>query len=269
LEKGGLMLMCREMIKICCVVVTLVTGALVDHASAASQWIDQRSAGSFVCLSEFPLAGYEVLFKELTMLQDDLIAMLKVPAARETVEIYLFKSEASYRAYLRERYPDVPYRKAMFIKGKGPGRVFTHLSKDLATNLRHEGTHALLHAALPMVPLWLDEGLAEYFEVPVGQRTVGNPHLGKEVWSSRLGIPVRLAALEEKRDIADMTATDYRHAWAWVHFMLHSSPEAHEELIAYFADIQASTPPGQLSQRLEKRIPGAEKKLAQHFRGWR
>lgn len=261
--------MFARMIKICCVAVALLALALVDGASAASQWIDQRSAGSFVVLSEFPLGPYEVLFKELTMLQDDLIAMLKVPPAKETVEIYLFKNEASYRAYLRERYPDVPYRKAMFIKGKGPGRVFTYLSKELATNLRHEGTHALLHAALPMVPLWLDEGLAEYFEVPVGQRTVGNPHLGKEVWSSRLGIPTRLTTLEEKRDIADMSATDYRHAWAWVHFLLHSSPEAHEELIAYFADIQANTPPGLLSERLEKKLPGAEKKLAQHFRGWR
>jgi hypothetical protein len=43
--------------------------------------------------------------------------------------------------------------------------VFAYRGEDFETDLRHECTHALLNAALPVVPLWLDEGLAEYFEV--------------------------------------------------------------------------------------------------------
>ena len=35
----------------------------------------------------------------------------------------------------------------------------------LEEDLRHEATHALLHVAVGDLPLWLDEGLAEYFEV--------------------------------------------------------------------------------------------------------
>ena len=36
--------------------------------------------------------------------------------------------------------------------------------RQFEADLRHECTHALLHAALPYVPLWLDEGLASLYE---------------------------------------------------------------------------------------------------------
>ncbi|GIT30210.1 MAG: hypothetical protein Ct9H300mP1_22560 [Planctomycetaceae bacterium] len=39
-------------------------------------------------------------------------------------------------------------------------------------DLRHEFTHGVLHSSLKRVPLWLDEGLAEYFEV-VGPKPGG------------------------------------------------------------------------------------------------
>ena len=48
--------------------------------------------------------------------------------------------------------------------------------RELAVDLRHETTHAVLHGLLPMVPLWLDEGLAEYFEAPEANRLQRHPH---------------------------------------------------------------------------------------------
>jgi hypothetical protein len=66
-----------------------------------------------------------------------------------------------------------------------------------------------------------------------------------------------------------MTGTDYRHAWAWCHFMLHGPPEGRAELVEFLADIRAGTPPGKLSERLELRLPGADKRLVQHFKSWK
>ena len=119
-----------------------------------------------------------------------------------------------------------------------------------------------------MVPLWLDEGLAEYFEVAAEQRAAGNPHHEALKWNLRLGRAPRLSRLESRHDLSEMTAGDYRDAWAWVHFMLHGPPEARDELVRFLADIRASAAPGQLSARLENRLPGVEGRLIEHFRTW-
>jgi hypothetical protein len=256
---------CAQQFSVC----LLVALFAAPSVGLTAEWVDQRRIGPFVCRSEFSLKGYDQLLSEVAEVQQDLVDALGVQPTREGAELYLFAQESSYRRYLKARLPSVPSRPALFVKGNGPGRVYVYRGKELETNLRHESTHALLHGALPMVPLWLDEGLAEYFEVPAAERANGNPHLKALKWNLRLGMAPHLVALEKKRDISDMTATDYRYAWAWVHFMLHGPPEAHEELTAYLADIQNHTPPGQLSQRLERRLPGAEERLVQHFKAWK
>ena len=238
-------------------------------AATARPWVDERAFGAFQCHADFPLAPYENLLAEMAGVQGDLVRTLGIQAAREPVELYFFRDKTAYRSYLQNRYPDVPYRRALFVKGKGPGRVYVFKSGELPIDVRHEGTHGLLHASLPMVPLWLDEGLAEFFEVPADRRAYGNPHLAELKWNLRLGMTPRLAVLEQKRDLAEMSAVDYRYAWAWVHFMLYGPREAHEELVAFLRDIQQSTPPGQLSERLERRLPGVEKRLVSHFRNWK
>jgi hypothetical protein len=205
----------------------------------------------------------------LGQVQQSLSSALGVEPCREPIELYLFSDKSAYSLFIQQRFPQVPFRRALFVKGSGPGRVFAYRNRELEVDVRHESTHALLHGALPMVPLWLDEGLAEYFEVPPEQRADANPHLAAIKWNLRLGVAPRIVPLEQKRDLADMTATDYRNAWAWVHFMLHGPREAHQELVGFLADIHAGTPPGQLSKRLEQRLPGVEKRLAQHFKDWK
>ena len=166
--------------------------------------------------------------------------------------------------------PGVPYRRALYVKAAGPGRVYVYRSKELPVDLRHESTHALLHAALPMVPLWLDEGLAEYFEVPADKRAFENPHLSALFKTEiQWGKVPPLASLEARRNLAEMTTVDYRNAWAWVHFMFHGPRAAHEELVRYLADIAAERPVAPLSQRLAERLPDLDEQFRQHFHTWR
>ncbi len=68
--------------------------------------------------------------------------------------------------------------------------------------------------------------------------------------------------------MTDLSAGDYRSAWAWVHFMLHGPDEAHDELVRYLDDIYRHTPPGKLSERLERRLPGVDRRLIEHFKSW-
>jgi hypothetical protein len=155
--------------------------------------------------------------------------------------------------------------------------VFAYRSAEFDVDVRHEGTHALLHADLALVPLWLDEGLAEYFEVPYDRRTFDHEHLAELKWQlSKINLAARirpsfpsLERLEDLRDLNQMGATEYRQSWGWVHFMLHGSSEAHDELTQFLADIRAQTPPGKLSERLRRRIPNLDQKFTEHLRQWK
>jgi hypothetical protein len=248
-----------------------VCGALMlgpIPALAAAAWVDQQNIGPFICRSDFPLAEIQPLLGELGQLQSDIVSALEVPAAQTAIEVYLFRSKGNYDQFLARYLPKVPYRRALYVKEKGNGRVFAYRSSQLDTDLRHECTHALLHAVLPMVPLWLDEGLAVYFEQPPARRAFDSPHLGPVRWSVKLGGVEGLEGLEKKKDVGEMDRSDYRAAWAWVHFMLHGPPDARDELVRFLADIRAAAPPGRLGQRLRERLGNPAGLLSAHFQGW-
>jgi hypothetical protein len=242
---------------------------LAGRTARAAEWPDEYRAGQFLCHADFALAEYRATLDSLPALEQELVRLLGIQPSREPIHILLFARKSTYQAYLSQYFPAAPSRKALFIKERGLCMVFAHLGDDFETDLRHEGTHALLNAALPMVPLWLDEGLAEYFEPPEDRRARDSPHLSYVKWSARFGQVPQIEDLEQIRDLGHMDRTRYRHAWAWVHFMLHGSPEARDELQRYLADIQALTPPGRLSERLRRRVPGLEAEFARHFKGWR
>ncbi len=242
--------------------------ALLAATVCHAQSLDRRVVYPFLVRADFSLTPYSSLFDELIEIQNEIIRTLAMPPPREPVNLVLFRDEAAYRAYGKKHFPGVPSRRALFVKGAGAGTVYAFRGPELAVDVRHESTHGLLHAMLPMVPLWLDEGLAEYFEVPADRRATGNPHQDSLKWNLRLGRLPRLTRLESRHDLSEMTAGDYRDAWAWVHFMLHGPPEAHDELLRFLADIREGGAPGQLSTRLEARLPGVEKRLAEHFRAW-
>jgi hypothetical protein len=235
------------------------------RAAETRPWQDQRSAGPFLCHADFALNDQTELLDDVNRLQDDLVRVLNVDAAREPVHLFLFSRKPTYDQYLRVYFPEVPRRRALFIKNRGPGMVFAYRSDEFDVDVRHECTHALLHASLPMVPLWLDEGLAEYFEMPSDERMDGHSHLKRVVWRARFGKVPTVEELEVLGDVSQMTQAHYQHAWAWVHFMLHGPPQANDELRGFLADIAAQTPPGKLSDRLRRRIPDLENQFRVHF----
>jgi len=236
---------------------------------SAQRWVDSRQIGPFTFRAEFPLGSLDPFLRQLAELQEELTRYLGVPAAEEPIEVFLFRGKASYSQYLKRYLPEVPFRRALYVKRDGPGRVYAYWDKEVTTDLRHECTHALLHAALPLVPLWLDEGLAEYFELPPAQRAFGSDYLPPLRLKAMLGIVPSLERLENKGDMGEMGQGEYRDSWAWVHFMLHGSRTAHLELAAYLADIRAQTPPGQLSRRLHRRLPDVKDRFSAHFRRWK
>ena len=87
--------------------------------------------------------------------------------------------------------------------------VYTFYGEHIRQDLRHELTHALLHSVLRDVPLWLDEGLAEFFELPPEADGVNTQHLDA---LSRAQFQPDLARLEQLTLVEQMKPPEYREA---------------------------------------------------------
>jgi hypothetical protein len=207
-------------------------------------------------LSDFKLQKDHELIRELCTLREQEAKILELPLQRDPVVVYLFNDEAVYRKYMAVAYPNLPRRSAYFIGSPTELAVYTHWGLNIREDLRHEYTHGLLHSAMKRVPLWLDEGLAEYFEISGPQPGGINLEYATKL-SALLGQGWRpnLKRLEALGDDAQMRRSDYQEAWAWVHFMLHGSPEARGVLLSYLKDLRTTPNPKPISKRLAVACP--------------
>ena len=230
-------------------------------------WVEEQQVGPYLIRSEFALRDVQGLVDDLGDLQLDIERQLGLKCEPGgDIQIHLFRSRWSYNDYVSKRVPDGTKRQALFVQGTDAGRVYAYQHSGLDIDVRHETTHALLHTALPYVPLWLDEGLAEYFEVSPGMREKQNPHRNELKFAIRFGWRPGLERLESKRELKDMGAKDYRDAWGVMHFILHGPPAAREALAAYFAEVQSGKAPAPLSQHLRRRIPNLDQQIVDHLK---
>ena len=244
------------------------------QAAAEPRWIDQRRLGPFICRSAFPLDDALLADADLASLELELRRVLALAPCQAQIEVLLLSDAQQHRRLIAERHPAAPYRRALYCQTKQQGQtkpravIYAYRHAQLAIDLRHECTHALLHADLPMVPLWLDEGLAEYFEPRPADRAHGPDHLEAVVAELSRGRLVSLTALEAKHDLAEMSDVDYRYAWAWTHFLLHGPAAASMQLWATLAALRRYEPPTPMSQRLAATLGQPDAAFAQHFRDW-
>lgn len=249
-------------------VILAVFGVILALAPCRSAvaWVEERQIGPYLIRSEFALKDIQSLVDELADLQSDIERQLGLKCQPGEIQIHLFRSHGSYVEYLRKRIPDGVKRQALFVQGTDAGRVYAYRHGGMDVDVRHETTHALLHSALPYVPLALDEGLAEYFEVSPGRREKQNPHRDQLKWAIRFGWQPGLERLEAKKTLLDMDKNDYRDSWGLIHFILHGPPAAREALAAYFAEIESGKAPTPLSQHLRRRIPNLDQKIVDHLK---
>jgi hypothetical protein len=201
--------------------------------------------------SDFALPSDHRLLRELAVERDDVYQTLGLEGTQEPIHVYLFRDEDKYRQFLIRHFPSVPQRRAFFVETDTQLEVYAHWSDRVGEDLRHEVCHGYLHAVVPAIPLWLDEGLAEYFEVPRGHGGLNQPHVDllSDMMEHNHWHP-DLPRLEALKSAAEMDQADYAESWAWVYFLLHSPPERRELLTTYLAEIHDKGGVGPLSARL-------------------
>jgi hypothetical protein len=220
-------------------------------------------ADQLLIQSDFKIDSGHPVVEDLLALRQEVSRTLSLPLGNRQVLVYLFSDDAQYRRYWEITYPGLPIRRAYFVQS--PSRelaVYTSWGDRVQEDLRHEFTHGLLHASLEAVPLWLDEGLAEYFEV-VGNEpgTINQEYAHLLTTGLRNGWRPDMARLETLEEVKDMQRADYREAWLWVHWMLHGDDGARDVLLGYLRELRTNPNPGKLSSRVLAEVPAADERV--------
>jgi len=222
---------------------------------------------SLVIHSDFPIGANHPMLEELIAERNALSERLRISVPAEPIPVYLFERADTYHAFIGHRFPEFPRRRAFFVETDGRPAIYAYFGRRVAEDLRHEVAHAYLHAAVPNIPLWLDEGLAEYFEVPAGRHGFHALHVSR--LATLLDMAVwrpELRRLEAIASVDHMTQDDYAEAWAWVHFLLETSAVRRSRLRDYVHDLQAGGSVAPLSDRLGESRNASEDQLITHIR---
>lgn len=167
------------------------------------------------------------------------------------VQALVFR-DASIAATLSPRWRGQRDEVAGFFQAAADRRrLFMPIEKDGGyTVVQHEYTHALLDASMPDIPLWLNEGLAEYFgsfTTDGSVARVGAPVRAHLEWLGAHDLMplARLFAITHgspEYHEGDRRGTFYAQSWLLVHFMLSGSERDLARLEEALAEVRSGTP---------------------------
>lgn len=234
---------------------------------AAAYLAHPTQTGQLVFHADFMLPRENRLLDELVAERELICDRLRLQPSDRQIHVHLFAEEADYRRHVSRRFPGFPERRAIFVETDRELAVYASWGEAIAEDLRHEVAHGYLHASVSNLPLWLDEGLAEYFEVSRGRNGVNRMHL--DYLKGQLAVGgwrPNLPRLEQLTSAGDLTQIDYAESWLWVHFLLEGGEERETLLASYIASLQPSVPAGALSERIKANVENPHDAIVAHLK---
>ncbi|HEX9943613.1 MAG TPA: tetratricopeptide repeat protein [Thermoanaerobaculia bacterium] len=220
-------------------------------------WIELRTA-NFTLFSNAGEAQARRIGADLERLRDALAQLSPglVLNSPSPTYIFVFRNAASFQPYLRT-YNGQPLSSAGYFLSR-------QLANYVAINgdrrgdekgiIYHEYLHYVLHNNYASLPLWLHEGLAEYystFDVGKDEARIGLPIAEHVTWL-RQNPPLPLStlfAVDERSpeyNESSRRGVFYAESWALVHYLISGNPERRRQASEYLRLAQAGTPPAQL-----------------------
>lgn len=205
-------------------------------------------------VADFDLEPSHPLVNQMVELRDRVATTLAFDRPEEPIQVFLYSNDVRYEAFWKERFPGTPVRRAVFLETPARKALYIHWGDKAAEDVRHEVTHGYLHALAPAIPLWLDEGLAEYFETPPEAEGRNAPHIELLKRAQQEGSwQPSMKRLEMKADMTQMQQIDYAESWLWTYWLLHGDPERRQLLTNYLKSVRFNRDPGSLAAELDRK----------------
>ncbi|MFQ5732390.1 MAG: hypothetical protein ACE5KM_10615, partial [Planctomycetaceae bacterium] len=187
-------------------------------ASRTAPKLQGRQIGRFLFVTDHKFDGREMA-RDLNALERRLKSDLGLPGVSGTVRIYVFQSHGAFSRYIRKHIPYLTardtQRNGLFLLRNGKAYIFLAQHKRLTESARHEFVHTVVNAAIRNPPVWVDEGLAMYYET--AKPGTNRPHLRKRLEKARRrGHRANAVKLDSRKSMSQMTPLDYAESWAWV-----------------------------------------------------
>ncbi|MEM8713829.1 MAG: DUF1570 domain-containing protein [Planctomycetota bacterium] len=155
--------------------------------------------------------------------------LARIPSSKrgKRATVYLFAGEAGYHAYTKDALDGPAENTAgVFIPSIQQLLVWNMPDREeWKRTIRHEGFHQFLDRLAPTSPIWLHEGLAQYYETSRsvrGRWIEGEVHEDLvETLSEEPMIPLERFFALDSRGFMRNAQRNYAQAWAFVHFLLH------------------------------------------------
>jgi hypothetical protein len=227
------------------------------------------AASQLVIHADFPMPEQHRIVRELEALRVEVSQELGLPISDEPIHLYLFENPDRYASFVERRFPGFPARRAFFVETDTTLAVYAAWQDRVAEDLRHETTHGYVHAVVPAIPLWLDEGIAEFFELPRLEAGLHRAHVA-HLAGRRLEGTWRpdIARLEALESAAEFSQDHYAEAWCWTHWFLRTTPERRALVQDYLADLRRDGSTAPLSLRLRhapELTAGGDGQLVDHL----
>ena len=220
-----------------------------------------------VVYSDFYIPSKHRLIDELTAKRRDMAEQLKLPVSDEPINVFVFETESQFRRFMEKEYPDFPNRRAFFLKNDTTLKVFAYWGDKIGEDLRHEVAHGYLHSVVNNLPLWLDEGLAEYYETPRGTHGLNQGHVyllnnafRRKDWAPNLN------ALENLASPAEMSQLHYAESWLWVHFLLENEMGDASLLQDQLERLRKSAESEPISKFIDQMVAERDVELIKHLK---
>ena len=196
------------------------------------------------------------------------------------VNLYLFEQQADFRQWMVERIGSSNANYAgVFIPSSNEVAVWRWGDdQDVAQTVLHESSHVLLYQLSPASPVWLHEGLAQYFQtlkvqpdgrLKVSPLTDAQARIRQWMDEGRLITLRQYLSLDDtqwRRMAHELDAIPYTVAWATTAFLM-SKPVGRSTLRTLLQELEKTDSRPTL-RRIGEIYPGGLTRLEYDFFRW-
>jgi tetratricopeptide (TPR) repeat protein len=253
----------------------LLCSITISHASAQPRW-SRVDTPHFVVIGTGSEKRLQTLGAQFEGFREALTRLLSPTATSTAVPtvVVAFPDDKSLKPFKPVYEGKTVEIGGLFVARSDVNYILIgpQITPDSLRNVFHEYSHLIINNVAPAIPLWLNEGLAEYYssfelgndgrKVVIGRPIL--PHL--RTLNEEPLIPLK-ELIGTKRDSPQYNensrrSTFYAQVWALVHMLLHDEPDRRAAFSAYVNEVGAATAPeaawtkhfgkSDLSEALEK-----------------